>query len=124
MRQSVFYLMKNKTYIITISILLLLLALSAPVNRLLAACGIVNVTNIGNMSEAESSAENPILSAIEKGKSTLENIYTNYLPFYNEVVMISGEVDYAISDAVQSLFAGEKSSAPSASETLSGLRKR
>ncbi|MBQ4353791.1 MAG: hypothetical protein IJC71_02745 [Clostridia bacterium] len=104
--------MKNKTYIILIASLFLLLALAAPVNRVLSALGIVSVTNIGNVIETEKtetdSALGKVLSAIDHGKSWLENLYTNYLPFYNETVMLAGEMEYALSDAVNALFAEKK----------------
>lgn len=81
---------RNKIFAAIISSVFVFIFLWCPIIYLLHITGVIKVIDTGNYKDPEKVYESgvlaPVLNSIEKGKSELNNIYTNYLPAYSEIV--------------------------------------
>lgn len=109
----------RRILIYIMAVLMLTLLVAPPVNRVLCSFGLINHTELGNTVSAEPIG-NAALDAVESLKAFLTDTYTNYLPFYNEVVAAANSFKYMINEPVDVLLANAASTdAASASGVLS-----
>lgn len=89
--------MRSRLYAAALSSVFLFLFIWCPLVYILNKTGAVKITEIENSRPAERVYENGILSGflnqIETGKAKLDNLYTNYLPLYSEIVTVLGSVN-------------------------------
>jgi len=82
---------RNRLYLIITCAIFLFLFIWCPLNYILSEAGIIKTEDIRNYKDPEKFYESGvfsgILNEIEKGKAGLENLYTNYLPMYGEIVI-------------------------------------
>lgn len=104
--------MRNKIFLFIVIVVILSLTIFAPLKKTLYEAGLWSYTDIGNVKKAEEPSEDDIISnityAVHKAEAAVEDIYTNFLPYYNDVVMLTGEAEYGINDRFNSLFEDEK----------------
>ncbi len=82
--------MRNKIFIGVFSGFLLLVMLGAPVKMALTNAGLIESDNVGNIIEVDKFYEGEslyakIFNGIEEGKRLINDVYTNYIPFYVEI---------------------------------------
>ncbi len=83
--------MKDKVFIIIVCTILLLFFLSSPIIAVLSSVGVLDALKTKNyiITEKVYEADMPgsvILNKIEQGKTLLENVYINCIPFYGSIV--------------------------------------
>ena len=83
--------MRNKIFIVSVCSLFVVLCVYCPLSWIFDEIGIVALPETANKKLPEREyADDFLLSAflngIEKGKAEIENVYTNYLPFYTGIV--------------------------------------
>jgi len=111
--------MKNKTFLLITCTLILTLFLFSPVKMLLCELGYMSITKIGNEFNPELREDDswytPIYNSIEAAKAKLNDLYCNYLPYYNDLVVIHGSIEqslnepvYTLLDSLANISAGEK----------------
>lgn len=87
--------MKDKLFLIIFAGFVFLIMIASPLHYLLVTAGALEYENLGNVIKAEKTYEDDQflsaqLNAIENGKAKLTDIYTNYIPGYNTVVIGTG----------------------------------
>ena len=92
--------MHNKTFIKVCSAILITLAIFPPIKYALVAFNIIGFTDLGNYMITDNDHGDgvlaDILDSIDKLKSATEEIYTNYLPFYSDVISTVSSVKLAL----------------------------
>ncbi|MHB1150824.1 MAG: hypothetical protein ACYCWE_11070 [Eubacteriales bacterium] len=83
--------MKDKVFIIIVCSILLLFSLSSPIIAFLSSVGVLDALKTKNyiITEKVYEADMPgsvILNKVEQGKTLLENVYINCIPFYGSIV--------------------------------------
>jgi len=81
---------RNTIFIGIFCSFVLLIAICAPVSRVLSDAGILENENVGNVIEVERVYEEgqfaaALLNRIEEWKREIRDVYTNYIPFYVEI---------------------------------------
>ena len=99
--------MKNKIFILVVCGLMITLFLFSPIKLLLCNLGVMSITKIGNefnpQLREDDSWYTPIYNAIETAKATLNDLYCNYLPHYNDLVAFHGNVEQSLNEPVYTL---------------------
>lgn len=83
--------MKDKAFIIIVCSILLLFSLSSPIIAVLSSVGVLDALKTKNYIITEKVYESgmpgsEILNKVEQGKTLLENVYINCIPFYGYIV--------------------------------------
>lgn len=108
----------RRIFVYVMVVLMLTLLVAPPVNRFLCSIGVINHTELGNIVMVEPKG-NAVLDAFESLKAFLTDTYTNYLPFYNEIVAAASSFKYLINKPVDILLANMASTAASSSGVVS-----
>jgi len=94
--------MRDKIYLAVISGIFLLLLIWSPTAFVLEKTGLIELEDLANYKDPEVYEEDVLfaglLNKIEEGKASLENIYTNYLPFYAELLRFTSFASGNIQD--------------------------
>ena len=91
MQNTQSYTKRNKIFICVLSIVFVLLLIWCPLMYILEKAEVIAFEDLRNYKNPEKVYEEDefladLLNSIEQGKAELDNIYTNYLPLYNEVI--------------------------------------
>ena len=94
---------KNRVFAVIISVLFIGVLIYAPIHAILMNAGVIEYENVGNIIEVEKvyDESHPLavpLNAIEEGKRTLIDTYTNHIPFYLEVTTFARSLKRAINE--------------------------
>jgi hypothetical protein len=104
--------LRNKIYAAVISAIFLFLFVWCPLTFILTQSGVLTVSDISLKNERpperiyEGGPFAGVLNKIEEGKAGLENLYTNFLPFYPEIVTLLGSLNTDIQMSFADLLAG------------------
>lgn len=98
--EKVVYL-RNKIFVSVFCVFILGVMISAPLNAVLTHLEIVKTANVGNVIEVEKVYEEgtfgaPLFNAIEEGKRSVADVYTNYIPFYVNITTAAKSVEYTL----------------------------
>ena len=82
--------MRNKVFAIVFFVFILAVMVSAPAKMLLTNAGVIETENVGNVIEVEKVYEKgtfgaALFNAVEEIKRDINDIYTNYVPFYVDI---------------------------------------
>ena len=96
--------MKNKVYTLITCSLMISFFLFPPTKLLLCDLGVMSITKIGNEFnpnlQDDESWYTPIYNTIETVKMKLNDLYCNYLPYYNDLVALYGTVENTLNEPV------------------------
>jgi len=111
--------MRDKIFSFSCIVVIISVMLFAPMKKILCETGIMSEDNVGNIISADEkySADSrigKILNGIERAKASVDDIYINYLPYYNSVVVEAKGIDQSINEPFTSylLSLGEKRATP------------
>ena len=102
---------RNRLYIIIACTIFLFLFIWCPLSYILDKTGILKSEDMKNYKDPEKVYESGIFSGalnkIEEGKAELDNLYTNYLPMYGQLVTFlktaDTEMSFAFTDLLESI---------------------
>ena len=110
--------MRDKIYSIVFSAIFIILLIWCPIAFILDKLDIVAIPENKNikMPEKNYKGDNPVasfLNSLEEGKASLENIYSNCLPMYENITMLMFDSERAMNDfLLETLYSFEESNAP------------
>ena len=95
--------MRDKIFAVIISVLFIGVLIYSPIHAILMNAGVIEYENVGNIIEVEKvyGEEHPLsvpLNAIEEGKRTVVDTYTNHIPFYLEVTTAARSLKRALNE--------------------------
>jgi len=82
--------LRNKIFAAVFFLFTLAVMVSAPLKLWLTNAGVIETENVGNVIEVEKVYKEgtfaaPLLNAVEEMKRSINDIYTNYIPFYVDI---------------------------------------
>lgn len=104
--------MRNKLFAAVFCGIILLVMLSAPLKHILTSFDIINFKNVGNIIEADKVYEEgsfgaPLFNGIEEIKRTINDTYTNYIPFYVDITAMASKFQQNLNRPVTSFLMNE-----------------
>jgi len=99
--------LRNKIFIGIFSGFILLVMLAAPGKMILTNLGVIEAENVGNIIEVDKVYEEGTFGAaffngIEEVKRTVNDIYTNYIPFYVSITSTASSFQQSLNQPVTS----------------------
>ena len=97
--------LRNKIFVVIFCGILLLIMIGAPLKLILTNAGIVTTANVGNVIEVEKYYEEGSFGAslfnwIEERKRDINDIYTNYIPFYVGITTAANDITFKVNEPV------------------------
>lgn len=117
--------MRDKLFIFTVSSLILVLFITAPVIALFSHAGMLDALHTKNYFVTESYVDDetfgaPIINGMEEIKTAMKNVYINCLPYYSEIVtqlqVSKNAVTLSADRVLRPLFTGQQASEGSSGE--------
>lgn len=86
--------LRNKVFAAVFFAFIIAVMISAPVKMFLTNAGVIETENVGNVIEVEKvyvegTFGAPFFNAVEEAKRDINDIYTNYIPFYVRITSIA-----------------------------------
>lgn len=86
--------LRNKLFAAVFFAFIIAVMISAPVKMFLTNAGVIETENVGNVIEVEKVYEAgtfgaPFFNAVEEAKRDINDVYTNYIPFYVRITSVA-----------------------------------
>jgi len=99
--------LRNKVFAAVFFAFIIVVMISAPLKMLLTNAGLIETENVGNIIEVEKVYPEgtfgaPILNALEEAKRDINDIYTNYIPFYVSITSSAESFTQGLNKTVSS----------------------
>ena len=100
--------MRNKIFATVFFLFILAVMVSAPMKLWLTNAGVIETENVGNVIEVEKVYKAgtfgaSLLNAIEEMKRSINDTYTNYIPFYVDITSVAESLTQSLNKPVTSL---------------------
>ena len=100
--------LRNKIFAAVFFLFLIAVMVSAPVKLWLTNAGVVETANVGNVIQVEKVYDDDafaasFLNAVEEMKRSINDTYTNYIPFYVDITSAAGDFTQSLNEPFANL---------------------